>query len=410
MTFTALTVAAGSAENWPAWRGPTGNAIAPAGDYAATFSSSKNIAWKVKLPGKGSSTPAVWGDRIFITVPIAGKDGVICLDRSGKESWQQTFSDERAGKHANGSGSNPSPVTDGNFVFTYFKSGTLAALEAEGGKKVWEKNLQTEYGADTLWWDLGTSPVLVGDLIVVAVMQEGDSFVVAFDKKSGKEVWKTDRTYEVKKETGQSYTTPLVVGQPGEEELVVFGADRMTSHRAKDGKLVWECGGYNPEDKPMWRVIASPAIADGVVVVPYGRKGFFAGVKLGGKGDVTQENRLWTKEVGADVPSPIAHKGRAYLVTDRGHVHCFDIKTGDELWDQKLPRESASYYASPALIGDDFMVLPREDGVVMTLKLGKDGFELLGQNDMGERVIGSPVPVDGMLLLRGNKHLFAIKK
>ena len=406
-----------TADNWPAWRGPTGNGLGEPGNYSWKFSPSENVRWKVQLPGKGSSTPAIWGNSIFLTAPLDGKDGIICYDRAGKKKWHQSFSDERPGKHRNGSGSNPSPVTDGEQVFVYYKTGTLAAIGVKGEVN-WQRNLQEDFGSDSLWWDLGTSPVLAGDLVIVAVMHEYeggdpeksmDSYLAAFSKKDGKLVWRANRTYKVTKETGQSYTTPLVTGTKGTESIITFGSDHLTAHRASDGKLLWDCGGYNPENKEYWRVIASPSISEGVVVVPYGRKGYFAGVKASGSGDVTATNRLWEHKIGADVPSPIAVNGKAYLITDRGQIFCYNIKNGKELWSQKLPRGSASYYSSPALAGD-LMILAREDGVVMTMRLGASGFKLLAENNMGERIIASPVPVDSMIFLRGSKHLFCVGK
>ena len=157
----------------------------------------------------------------------------------------------------------------------------------------------------------------------------------------------------------------------------------------------------------MWRVIASPSISDGIVVVPYGRKGYFAGVKASGVGDITKTNRLWVHDVGADVPSPIATNGKAYLVTDRGEVFCFNLESGDLVWKQKLPRSSSSYYSSPVITGDR-MILSREDGAVMVMRLLDSGFDLLSVNNMGERLIASPIPLDGFLYLRGSKHLFCI--
>ncbi len=415
MIFVLSSLSHLSGANWPAWRGPTGNGVSSNGKFPSDFTNEKNVKWKVALPGSGSSTPAIWEDYIFITSAIDSKDGVTCFTRDGEKRWSQTFGDERGGKHKNGSGSNPSPVTDGKNVFVYYKSGTLASVDFKG-KEIWKRNLQKDFGADSLWWDLGTSPVLVGDMIVVAVMQEyegGDpkveenSYLVAFSKSTGKLKWKTNRTYKVKAETGQSYTTPLVVGEKGKETIITFGSDHLTGHRASDGKLMWDCGGYNPANKAMWRVIASPSISDGIVVVPYGRKGHFAAVKASGSGDITKTNRLWMKEVGADVPSPIATDGKAYLITDRGEVICFELKSGDLLWRQKLPRASASYYSSPVMAGDR-MILAREDGVVMVMRILEGGFELLSENDMGERVIASPVPLDGALYLRGSKHLYCI--
>ena len=342
MIFVLSSLSHLSGANWPAWRGPTGNGVSSNGKFPSDFTNEKNVKWKVALPGSGSSTPAIWEDYIFITSAIDSKDGVTCFTRDGEKRWSHTFGDERGGKHKNGSGSNPSPVTDGKNVFVYYKSGTLASVDFKG-KEIWKRNLQNDFGADSLWWDLGTSPVLVGDMIVVAVMQEyegGDpkveenSYLVAFSKSTGKLKWKTNRTYKVKAETGQSYTTPLVAGEKGKETIITFGSDHLTGHRASDGKLMWDCGGYNPANKAMWRVIASPSISDGIVVVPYGRKGHFAAVKASGSGDITKTNRLWMKDVGADVPSPIATDGKAYLSTDRGEVICFELKRGALLWRQ----------------------------------------------------------------------------
>ena len=414
--FIILTLSANVySENWPAWRGPTGNGISKHVNFPSKFSDTNNVIWKKQLPGVGSSTPAIWGDKIFVTSAIDSKDGVTCFSKSGDVLWTKKFGDERGGKHKNGSGSNPSPVTDGNHLFLYYKSGALVALDLNG-KKIWEKNLQEEFGKDTLWWDLGTSPVLTSELVVIAVMQEyegGDpvkaqnSYLVAYSKNTGKMAWKTNRTYKVKAETGQSYTTPLVVMKEGKEVIITFGSDHLTAHKAEDGKLLWDCGGYNPGDKAMWRVIASPSISKDIVVVPYGRKGHFAAVKAEGEGDITKTNRLWTKDVGADVPSPIAHGDKAYLITDRGHIYCFDLESGDQIWDQKLPRSSASYYSSPIISGQR-MVLAREDGVVMVMKLLEGGFELLSENKMNERLIASPIPIDNRLYLRGQKHLFCL--
>ena len=151
-------------ENWPQWRGPDARGVAAAGDYPVKFSSEENVAWKVELPGLGCSTPAVWGDSIFVTCGIDGKDGCCCYGMDGKELWRKELGPERPGKHRNGSGSNPSPVTDGKHVVVYFKSGTLACLDL-AGQEMWHVNLQEKFGADTLWWDLGTSPVLAGDRV-----------------------------------------------------------------------------------------------------------------------------------------------------------------------------------------------------------------------------------------------------
>ena len=341
-TVIAAFTSFASADNWENWRGPTGDGVAPAGDYPTKFSDTENLLWKAALPGRGSSTPIVVGDRIFLTCGVGkgpeGQDGVLAFDSKGNEVWRETLGNQVPGKHKNGSGSNPSIVTDGQRLFAYFKSGNMAALDFDG-KVIWKTNLQKSYGADSLWWDLGSSPVLAGANVVVAVMHEENSYMVALNQETGKEAWKVARDYPVQEETGQSYTTPIVMDQNGTLALIVWGADHLTAHDAADGSVIWDCGGFNPEDKKYWRVIASPAISDGVAVVPYGRTEYMAGVKLGGSGDVTKTHRLWEKKgVGADCPTPVAANGKVYNLHDKGVLTCLDIKTGNELWSETLPK------------------------------------------------------------------------
>ncbi|MCB1236211.1 MAG: PQQ-like beta-propeller repeat protein, partial [Verrucomicrobiae bacterium] len=297
------------------------------------------------------------------------------------------------------------PITDGKDLVVYYKSGTVASLTLDG-KVNWQVNLQEKFGEDTLWWDLGTSPVYAGGNIVIAVMQEGESYVVALNPADGSVVWKTDRTYPVQKESGQSYTTPLVAEIDGKETIVIWGADRLTGHDPEDGGVLWTCGGFNPEDKPMWRVIASPAIVDGIAVVPYGRTKFTAAVRLGGSGDITATARLWERdELGADCPTPVGRDGKVYILSDRGEIHCVDIQMGKDLWVGEIPRAAAKYYSSPILAGD-LLYCAREDGVVAVVKIGDGGMEVVSENAMGERLAAAPVPVRDRLLIRGVDHLY----
>ncbi|MCB1066433.1 MAG: PQQ-binding-like beta-propeller repeat protein, partial [Verrucomicrobiae bacterium] len=336
------------------------------------FSPSENLLWNVELPGIGSSTPAVWGDQIFVTCGVDGEDGILAYDWKGKLIWQKTLGAERAGKHKNGSGSNPSPITDGKDLFVYYKSGTVASLTLDGELN-WKTNLQEKFGEDTLWWDLGTSPVFAGGNLVIAVMQEGESYVVALTPDDGSVVWKVDRTFQVQKESGQSYTTPYVTKIDGQETIVIWGADHLTGHDPEDGRTLWTCGGFNPEDKPMWRVIASPGFTDGIAVVLYGRTKYTAGVQLGGSGDITARARLWERDdLGADCPTPVAHDGKAYVLSDRGQINCIDARTGKDLWVDAIPRAAAKYYSSPILAGD-LLYCAREDGNVAVVQVSDTG-------------------------------------
>ena len=406
-------VCVSQAANWPEWRGPQGNGVAEAGDYPVEFSPTKNVLWKARLPGRGNSTPVVWDDHIFITCGIgrgqAGRDGVLCFDWKGKLRWQRELGPQRPGRNRNGSGSSPSVVTDGKRIFAYFKSGTVAALDFDG-KVLWKKDLQKAYGRDTLWWDLGTSPVLAGGNVVIAVMHEGRSYVVALKPDTGKVAWKVDRMFRCARESDQSYTTPMVTKEEGKTVLVIWGADHVTGHDAADGKMLWSCAGFNPNNTAMWRVISSPSISAGVAVVSHARGKKLAAVKLGGRGDVTKTHWLWEKtHIGSDVPTAAAVGGKLYHLTDMGTVTYMDIKTGREIWSKKLPGGRGKFYSSPILAGDK-LYLFRLDGTACVCQVSETGMKVLSETDMGEPLTASAVPINGKLLIRGMENLYCIGK
>lgn len=409
--LTLLTASLSYSQNWPQWRGPSGDGIAEPGRYPAAFSPTNGLLWKAPLPGKGGSTPVVWGDCIVLTSGVGegtnGLDGALGFDWAGKPLWQVTFGNQRPGKHRRGSGSCPSPVTDGQRIFVYYKSGTLAALGFDG-HVLWKTNLQERYGKDSLNWDLGTSPVLADGKLIVAVMQESNSYVVALSPATGEQVWKADRNFPCLEECGQSYTTPLVTRQEGRTVLVLWGADRLTGHDAATGALLWQCGGFNPDNKKNWRNIASPTLSEGVAVVPYGREQYLAGVKTGGSGDITASARLWEKRgVGTDSASPVAADGKVYLVNFKGKAWCLDLRTGQELWTAALTNGKGAFYSSPALAGDT-LYFCREDGAVTVGQATPSGLKVLNETRFDDIFVASPVLVRDRLLLRGEKFLYCV--
>ena len=324
--------------------------------------------------------------------------------------WQTTLGPEQTGKHRNGSGSNPSPATDGKELFVYFKSGTLAALDLEG-KVRWQTNLVEGFGPDTLYWDQGTSPVLTRDYVVVARMNHGESWLAAFDKASGQMRWKVPRNYETPVEGDHAYTTPLVIDHQGKESVLIWGGQHVTVNDARNGKLLWSCGDFNPQAVANWPAVASPVIGGDVVIVACGRadrgQPRLYGIRLGGAGDVTATHHVWKRDdTGTFVPTPAEYKGRIYLLRDRGEVECLDPASGKTLWRDAFPKASSNYYASP-LVAGGMLYAAREDGVVFVARVeGK--FEILAENHMGERVIASPAAVSNRLLIRGEHHLFCV--
>ena len=401
-----------SAAEWPEWRGPDGVGFVGDGPQLESLSPEKNLRWKTELPGRANSTPVVADGKIFLTTAIDGKDGVVALDLKGKELWQTTLGELRPGRGQRvGSSANSSPVTDDERLYVYFKSGALGALDFEG-KLLWSVNVFETYGEDKLWWDVGTSPVLTSKGLMLAVMQtDGPSNLICFDPKTGKELWKTPRQFDVAKESGDSYTTPHVRKIDGVETIISHGADHLTGHAAEDGRLLWTCAGFNPEKKGMWRVIGSAVVIEDIAVVPYGRGELLAGVKMGGEGEITESAMLWKHEgMGTDAASPVAWKGKAIVLVDRGKergkVFCVDARSGDVEWESRLPKGAQTFYASPLVVGDQ-IYLPREDGVVFSAKLTAEGLTGVTTNEIGEGTIASPAVAGDLLLLRGDKHLFA---
>jgi outer membrane protein assembly factor BamB len=408
---TLATLASPARADWPNWRGPNGNGSVTNGDYPTSWNA-ENVVWKFALPGKGSSTPIVLNDRIFVTTPDEGKDAVLAIDLQGNQIWRTRLRSESRAKNRLGSSCNASPVTDGKGIFVYFRSSRLAALELDGSVR-WENDLAATYGPENLFWDQGTSPVVTDEHVILARMHGGDSWIAGFDKATGKLRWQQKRNYDVPPENDNGYTTPVFFKHKGRDAFLIWGADHLTAHSAADGSLLWSCGGFNPRGTGFWPAISSPVIAGELAIVPVGRddrprQGQIHAVKLDGSGDVTATNRVWKRDdIGIFVTSPVEYKGRIYLLRPRGDLVCLDPQTGDTIWAESLPRGRASYYASP-LIANGVLYAAREDGVVFAARV-EDKFELLSENPMQEQIIGSPVADQGRLLLRGEKHLFCVE-
>lgn len=410
---TSSSVQANDGENWTNWRGPFHTGVAPESDYPTTWNQTENVEWKLPLESAGGSTPAVWGDTIFLTATKGEENTVMAVNFKGEVLWTKTVGEARGGKHRKGTACNPSPVTDGKYVFGYYKSGDLACVDFDG-EVVWSKNLQRQYGEDTLWWDLGTSPVLSKDFIIVAVIQSDESYIVAFEKATGEQAWKAERNLNAPEEANQTYSTPQVVEFNGEEIIVALGADHVTANSVKDGKEIWRVGGLNPGQNAYFRSIASPVVADGIVLAPYARGGSVTAIKLGGTGNVTSSNILWSDSgenrsgKGSDVPTPIVHNGKAFICNDHGHITCRDLKTGKVEWEGDLERSRTTFSSSPILAGDH-LYMTREDGVTFVIE-ANEGLKEVGRGELGEYTVATPVFVNNKILIRTFDHLYCISK
>lgn len=402
--------------DWPNWRGPNGNGVAEGDTFPIAWDDS-NVAWRYELAGVGASTPAVYGGRIFITTTKENTNVVTCLSMGGQPQWSKQLGKSWEGKQGkDGTGANPSPVVDGEHVFVYFKSGDFGCFDLDG-KEIWKVNVFQQFAevtTETLWWDLGTSPVLTSDAIVVTMMHSGPSYLAAFNRETGELIWKHDRKTNAPREAAQSYTTPVVTTNPdGKEVIVVTGADYVTCHAAANGDELWRVGSLNPENNEYFRSISSSVAANGIVVAPYARGGTLTAIRMGGHGDVTESHVMWTnQDTSADVPTPTVANGRVYVLRDtkrtRGTVDCLDLNTGKTIWTGQLPPHRSTYRASPVYAAGH-LYLARQDGTIFVVDAGGDRFEVVAENRVfNEHTIATPVFVDGKVLVRTEDSLYLI--
>ncbi|MCC9602585.1 PQQ-binding-like beta-propeller repeat protein [Stieleria sp. JC731] len=425
------SVQAENSASWPQWRGPHQNGVAPQGDYPIEWTESQNVRWKQPMVGRGGSTPVISGDYAFVTSGIDGSNVLLAYDlkNGGQLAWKTAVGEDRQGKHKKGSGANPSAVTDGQYVFAYYRSGDLACVDMSGDV-VWKINLQDEYEKDLLWWDLGSSPTLIGDLIVIAVMQSPEegkevkmpvdtdvSYLVAFDRKSGKQAWKVSRNLDAPREASQSYTTPVAI--PDRNLIAVMGADHLTIHSAEDGKELGRVGGFNPTKHQFFRSISSPIVQGDIVVCPYSRGDTVTACRISdviaGEG---RESVIWERDdIGSDVPTPVVDGDRVYVVDDgneRGLVTAVNIQTGETIWECQIDKTRIGYSSSP-LVANNHLYATLENGTTSVVgPLDSAEPTVVATNpvaDDDQFTVASVVPYNGDSLLMRTRHsLYLIGK
>jgi outer membrane protein assembly factor BamB len=408
LAFMDAALSAFAQTPWTSWRGPGGTGSTDEANPPVRWSMS-DLAWKVELPGKGTSTPVVQQGKIFLTSPLEGQDAVLAYDFSGKQLWKTKLGAESPPKHRTlSSGGNASPVTDGTSLFVYFKSGNFASVSLDG-KVQWQVNLVDKFGREQLFWDQGSSPVVTEDSVIFARLHGGESWVAGFDKKTGEVKWKQSRNYKAPPENDNGYTTPVLFNSAAGSAFLLWGADMLTAHQSSNGKLLWELGEFNKAQTGYWPAIASPGVSGDIAVVPVGRddrnQASLQGIRINGQ----KPERVWTRDdTGVFVASPAVYKGRVYLLRHKGEVVCLDPANGKTLWTGTLPEHRTPYYSSP-VIAAGHLYAAREDGTVFVAGV-QDKFQLVSEIAMGERIIASPVPTGNYLLLRGDKHLFAAKR
>lgn len=421
----ALTArAAEPTDNWPQWRGPFANGMAPGGDPPVKWDAQTNIKWKTAIPGKGSSTPIIWGDRIFLLTAVdTGKQAapadlvkaeggfdrktsapttyhefvVLCLDRKdGKVLWQQTAAKQvpHEGRHPTHSYAAFSPTTDGKYLYASFGSRGVYCYDLDG-KFQWKRDfgrMNTRYG-----WGEGASPALHGETLIVPWDQEKNSFVAALDARTGETRWKVDR------DEPTSWATPLVVEHQGRTQVILNGTNKVRSYDLATGAVIWQCGGQTIN------AIPSPLrFGDSVICVSGYRGAFGCAVPLDAKGDVTGKV-LWKTARGTPyVPSPLLAGDRLYFTAlNSAALTILNAKTGETvLGGERLPG-LGTLYASPVCAGDR-IYLPDRDGTTLVFKKS-DKLEVLATNRLDDPIDASPAVIGKQLFLRGEKYLYCIE-
>ncbi len=377
-----------------------------------TWNKNQHIAWRLPLPGPAGATPIVWDDRIFLTSADGDDLVLICCRTSGEQLWKQVLgSGNKNIRSDEGNLASPSPCTDGQHVWAYIGTGDMACYDFDG-HLAWKFNVQDRYGKFQIMWGMAVTPLLDGDRLYLSLIESGGSKVIALDKNTGTEIWQQPRLTDARGESEQSYASPVIYRDGRQEFLLTHGADYIVAHSLKDGSEIWRCGGLNPKGQynNSLRLIASPAVVPGLIVVPSAKRGPVLGLSPDNHGDITGSGtgHLWTKQSGTpDVPSPLVHDGLVYLCDEGGLLTCLDATTGQEYYSKKRTHDDR-HRASP-LYADGKLYIAARDGMVTVVKAGKE-FEVLSDNDMEESITSSPIVANGTLYLRTYNALYAIRE
>jgi outer membrane protein assembly factor BamB len=395
------------AENWPGWRGPRGDGTSQEKNLPLTWSESQNICWKTPIPGKGHSSPIVWGDRVFVTTCLEGKGErvLICLARrTGSILWQRVvLTAPLEKKHPLNSYASGTPVTDGKHVWVTFLAypDMQVACYDFDGNRVWMRSpgkLLSMHG-------FCSSPILHKNLVILNGDQDAQAYLVALDKETGVERWRIDRPNRTR-----SYCTPILIhgkDKPEVTQLVLSGSKCVTAYDADSGKQLWIIDG------PTEQYVASLVFLDDVLFLTTGFPEFhLMGISPEGEGNITHSkfvrwhlpHKINGRDGASYVPSPIAAGGFFYVVSDPGHLSCLEPQTGKRIWKKKLARHVS---ASPVL-ADGHLYFVDDDAVTYILKANGE-FTLLHKNKLDDECYASPAISQGQIFLRGLNNLYCIE-
>lgn len=386
-----------AAKYWARWRGPSGQGLVAGTGYPETWSATENVRWKTAVPGSGNSSPIVWDDRIFLTTAYDGgrRLSVIAYRRSDGERLWETFAPEgRSGRghHDKNGHASATPATDGQRVYVSLGARGLLALDM-AGTLVWHRDL----GQLDPYHGTAGSPLLYKDRVILYQDQASESFIAAFDARTGRTVWSTPR------EASVGWGTPIAVRVGDHDEIIVNGQRNVVAYNPDTGAELWRCGGTTFE------VIPTPVVGYGMVFCSSGRAGPTLAIRPGGRGDVSRTHVEWTSPRGSPfVPSPILYGEHLYMVNDMQSIATtFDARTGTLVWQERLGVARREGFSASPVAFNGKVFFTNDEGETFVLKAGAT-FELLGINRIGEPTLATPALVDGRWYIRTARNLLAI--
>jgi outer membrane protein assembly factor BamB len=411
--------------NWHQWRGPEASGVARVADPPVTWAPDRNIRWKIAVDGRGSSTPIVWQDRIFLLTSVdTGKANpslpkpedqpkrpfgitypnteyafiVICLDReTGREIWRRTAAKKipQEGHHGDNNFASASPTTDGQRLYAWFGMVGMFCFDLDGNP-LWKRELG-EVSIRKSFAE-AASPVVHNDRVIINRDNEGQSYITVLDAETGEDIWRAERN-EV-----STWMTPLVIEHDGKTQVVTNASDRVRSYDLTNGDVIWECGGQ------VSNVTPSPVADSSLVYCMSGYRGSSAvAISLESRGDVTDTNAVaWKLNKGTPyVPSPLLYDGRLYFnQSNNAILSCVSAQTGETILERTRMEGLSRVYASPVAAAGRLYYVGRSGTTLVARATGK--FEVLATNQLGEPVDASPAIVGNELFIRGSKHLFCI--
>ncbi len=431
------------AENWPQWRGPNFNGSASEKNIPATFSRTENVLWSAPMPGPSGASPVIWGDYVFVasTDDVAKTCVALAFDRkSGKQLWNVKIADGQ-GRDRMSTFSNSSPVTDGKHVWFFYGNGELVCLTV-GGKEVWRRNIEKDYGQFCFQWTFSSSPLLHDGRLYLQVLQRNvpvngrgkkdgpnESYLLAMNPATGKELWRTLRSSSAEAESLEAFSTPTPFKHNGREELLVVGGDCISGHDPDTGKEYWRWGTWNPTRIGHWRLVPSPTVGGGVVLACAPKDAPIYAVKLGGKGELANSDLAWqsfvqtsedtakaarsleNRDLSSDVPTPLFYEGKFYILNGtKKKLTCIE-PSGKVVWSGDLKGKGIFQSTPTAADGKIFMM--NFPGEVFVVQAGGSEFKLLHTAEMGESEnnLRAAIPIShGQAFIRTSKALYCIGK